>query len=255
MFQHINQQWFLLIIIGLILSNCSTIPNQLNNGRPEWTYLEPEINNTTDEINFVGLSYPAENIDDARFSAMLNAGSTIINEINSWNNNSYEEISLRKGVCVEFEELDSIFLEGSVHGALQVMSTIELDEVYVEKESDKSKNHVVFVRVVIKRNDLNALRLAMAEESARSIGGRIEESDFLSQQRKRAAEAFRESGVVELNRIKKGAYDDYVEWRKCKTILQERKQAARQKATEEAEKQAEEAFEMFQKMKNDGLLD
>ena len=36
MFKHLNQQWILLIIIGLILSNCSTIPNPLNNGRPEW---------------------------------------------------------------------------------------------------------------------------------------------------------------------------------------------------------------------------
>ena len=44
----------------------------------------------------------------------------------------------------------------------------------------------------------------MAEESARIIEGRIEESEFLSQQRKRAAEAFRESGVVELDKIKNG---------------------------------------------------
>ena len=262
MFKHINEQWFLLIIIGLILSNCSTIPNQLNNRRPEWTYSLSEKNKTTDEINFVGISYPTENLDDARFNAMLNAGNTVINEINSWNNKSYAEISSRKGVCVEFEEWDSIFFRGSVHGALQVMSTIKLNEVYVEKESDKSKNHVVFVKVGIKKNDLNALRLTMAEESARIIEGRIEESEFLSQQRKRAAEAFRESGVVELDKIKNGinipwtgTFDDYVEWRKCKAILQERKQAARQKATEEAKKQSEAAIEMFRQMSKDGFMD
>ena len=71
MFKHINEQWFLLIIIGLILSNCSTIPNQLNNGRPEWTYSLSEKNKTTDEINFVGISYPTENLADARFNAIF----------------------------------------------------------------------------------------------------------------------------------------------------------------------------------------
>ena len=61
--------------------------------------------------------------------------------------------------------------------------------------------------------------------------------------------------MVELNKIKAGTFDDYVEWRKCKAILQERKQADRQKATEEAKKQSEAAIEMFRQMSKDGFMD
>ena len=82
----------LLIIIGLILSNCSTIPNPLNNGRPEWVDSLTELNNTTDEINFVGLSYPTENLDDARYDALLNAGRTVISYLSNIKANSQREI-------------------------------------------------------------------------------------------------------------------------------------------------------------------
>jgi hypothetical protein len=258
MFKQLNKYWYLFVTLGLFLFNCSTIPNKVDTSRPDWIIGESKINQTTDEINFVGISHPSENLDEARYNAMLNAGRTVVSYLN-WNIDAYKEISLRKGVCVEFDELDSIFLDSSVHGALQVMSKIKLNEEYVEKESDKSKNHVVFVNVLIKKRDLNALRLSMVEESARSIEGRFEESEFLAQQRKRAAEAFRESGVVELNKIKAGTFDDYVEWRKCKRTLQDRKQAALDQATKamnEAAKQLElDSAEFFEEMSKDGFSD